>query len=161
MSMSTNIADLPGPTPEEYEDNISEESFDDVPDKQSEQQPIFTQQQQQQQSPQLMNMQKEQVLYEQPSRIKMDVKKVNKKQQNLSEETSMFDIIRSEVSEENLLILIILYIASTSLIDEYAKKVLTMISFNVSSLSLNIVKAIGLLLLFIIAKHFLLPYIKI
>jgi hypothetical protein len=151
--MSTNIADLPGPAPEEYEDNISEESFEDVEDKQ--QQPVFAQQQQS------INSQKQDVLYEQPSKIKMDVKKVHKRQQNLSEEKGMFDIIRSEVNEENLLILIILYIASTSLIDEYAKKILTMISFNISNLSLNIVKAIGLLLLFIIAKNFLLPYIRV
>jgi hypothetical protein len=149
MSMSTNIADLPGPIPEDNEDNVSqEEEFEDVEDRHMEQ------------SPQKQLPIKKEVLYEQPSIIKMDIKKVNKKSQD--KESSIFDIIKNEVNEENLLILILLYIASTSLVDNYARKVLSFMSFNTfNNVTVNIVKALGLCLLFIIVKYFLLPYIKL
>lgn len=143
MSMSTNIADLPGPIPENMEDNLSQESFEDVRER-------------------IEPVQRRQIptekLYEQPSRIKMDIKKVNKAK-NRSEEMGIFDIIKNEVNEENLLILIVLYIASTPLIDEYVKKALNLMSFNTSSIF--IFKCVILLLVFILAKHLLLPYIKV
>lgn len=160
MSMSTNIADLPGPVPE---DQPIHEDF--------EEEPQSRQQQQQQRPPQIQQPQsqtqvpiqkpvKKEALYEQPNRIKMDVKKVNKSSSKTTE-LGMFDLIRKEVSEENLLILVILYIASTSLIDEYVKKLLTLASFNTSSFAVTLLKCIILLLLFILAKHFLLPYIRV
>jgi hypothetical protein len=142
--MSTNIADLPGPVQEDMEDNVSQESFEDVRER-------IEPQVQRRQIPQ-------EKLYEQPSRIKMDIKKVNK-QKNKNEERDIFGIIKSEVNEENLLILIILYVASTSLIDDYVRKLLSLMSFNTSSIF--IFKSIILLLVFVIAKHFLLPYISV
>lgn len=143
MSMSTNIADLPGPKPEEFEDE--EYEYEEEMMEEEELQP-------QQQLPR-------EVYYEQPSSIKMDIKKVKRKVQ---EEESMFDMIKREVNEENLLILVILYIASTSLLDEYAKKVLSFVSMNnSSSMIVNIVKCVMLLLVFIIAKNYLLPYLKL
>jgi hypothetical protein len=142
--MSTNIADLPGPVSEDMEDNVSQESFEDVRERIE---------------PQVQRRQiTQEKLYEQPSRIKMDIKKVNK-QKNKSEERDIFDIIKSEVNEENLLILIILYVASTSLIDDYVRKLLSLMSFNTSSIF--IFKSIILLLVFVLAKHFLLPYISV
>jgi hypothetical protein len=144
--MSTNIADLPGPAPEDIEDNISQESFEDVRERIE---------------PQTQRQIPKEKLYEQPSRIKMDIKKINK-ETNKNEELGVFDIIKSEVSEENLLILIVLYIASTSLIDEYVKKLLNLISFNTSSsLFVNILKCVILLLVFVLAKYLLLPYIRV
>jgi hypothetical protein len=141
--MSTNIADLPGPKPEEFEDE--EYEYEEEMMEEEELQP-------QQQLPR-------EAYYEQPSSIKMDIKKVKRKVQ---EEESMFDMIKREVNEENLLILVILYIASTSLLDEYAKKVLSFVSMNnSSSMIVNIVKCVMLLLVFIIAKNYLLPYLKL
>ena len=144
MSMSTNIADLPGPAPEDMDDNMSQESFEDVQER-------IEPQVQRRQIPQ-------EKLYEQPSRIRMNVKKIKK---DTSEE-GIFDIIKKEVSEENLLVLIVLYIASTSLIDDYVRKLLNIMSFNASSsLIFNVLKCVILLLVFILAKHFLLPYIRV
>jgi len=144
--MSTNIADLPGPAPEDIEDNISQESFEDVRERIE---------------PQTQRQIPKEKLYEQPSRIKMDIKKIHKETIK-NEELGVFDIIKSEVSEENLLILIVLYIASTSLIDEYVKKLLNLISFNTSSsLFVNILKCVILLLVFVLAKYLLLPYIRV
>lgn len=143
MSMSTNIADLPGPEPDDFEDNVSHESFEDV----------------QKREPQIQRRQiPQEKLYEQPSRIKMDIKKINK-EKNKTDERGIFDIIKSEVNEENLLILIILYVASTSLIDDYVRKLLSIMSFNTSSIF--IVKCVILLLVFVLAKHILLPYIRV
>lgn len=143
--MSTNIADLPGPKPEEFEDEEYEyEEEDDVMD--------YQQELPQQQVPR-------EVYYEQPSSIKMDIRKAKRKVQ---EEESMFDMIRKEVNEENLLILVVLYIASTSLVDDYAKKVLSFMSMNnSSSMVVNIVKCVMLLLVFILVKNYLLPYLKL
>jgi len=145
--MSTNIADLPGPKPEEFEDEEYEyeEELNEEEDIQPQTQPR-------------MQLQREDY-YEQPSSIKMDIKKVKRKEQ---EDESMFSIIQKEVNEENLLILVILYIASTSLVDEYARKVLSLMSFNnSSSMIVNIVKCVILLLAFILIKNYLLPYLKL
>ena len=71
MSMSTNIADLPGPKPEEFEDE--EYEYEEEMMEEEELQP-----------PQ--QLQRE-VYYEQPSSIKMDIKKVKRKVQE--EEESM------------------------------------------------------------------------
>ena len=144
MSMSTNIADLPGPKPEEFEDEEYEYEEEDVMDEQED----IPQQQ----------LQRE-VFYEQPSSIKMDIRKAKRK---VHEDESMFDMIRKEVNVENLLILAILYIASTSLVDDYARKVLSFMSLsNSSSMVVNIVKCVLLLLVFILVKNYLLPYLKL
>lgn len=147
MSMSTNIADLPGPKPEEYDEDeyIQEDEYEYEEEQDMEE---FNQ-------PPSREM-----YYEQPPAIQMNIKKVKRKELK-EEDDSMFDIIRKEVNEENLLILVILYLASTSLLDEYAKKVLTLVSFNHSSMFVNIVKCVILLLVFILVKNYLLPYIKV
>lgn len=154
MSMSTNIADLPGPS--EVQHNFEEDSYE--PEYEEEYDNV--EHLEPQQEKEVVVPPKE--LYEQPSSIKMDIKKVQKRKEKLKEnDDDMFELIKKEVSEENILILIVLYIASTSLLDDYARKILSMISFNITSFSMNIVKAIGLLVVFIIAKNVLLPYIKI
>jgi hypothetical protein len=162
--MSTNIDDLPGPSPDEseYEEHQQEHQYeeydDDMQDDNQTQynQTQYNQAQYNQANPRLHK----ETLYEQPSKIKMDIKKVQKRKDTL-EDDSMFDILKREVSEENLLLLIVLYLASTSLVDEYAKKALNMISFNTSSFAINIIKCVILLLVFILAKNYLLPYIKL
>lgn len=145
MSMSTNIDDLPGPSDEmnmdidmgmdmdmDMELEEFEQTISDTPTSTPNFIPTLT-----------------------PSTIKMDIKKVNNKDEGL------FDIIKSEVNETNLLIIILFFIASISFFDEYIKKLLISLSFNTNSLTLAIVKSILLLLIFILAKYFLLPYIKV
>lgn len=165
--MSTNIADLPGPTEEEYDNNTYEENYENTSiqernvenenENENEDEPKYNYE-----KPKFIEKNE---LYEQPTKIKMDIKKLNQinnnNNNNNTQEKGIFDIVTGEVTEENLLILIILYIASSSLLDEYVKHILTMISFNISNFNMNIAKAIGLLLLFIIFKIFLLPYIRV
>jgi hypothetical protein len=143
--MSTNIADLPGPKPEEYEEDeyVQEDEYEEEPNMEE-----------------FNHQPSREMYYEQPPDIQMNIKKVKRKEQKEQDE-SMFDMITKEVNEENLLILVILYIASTSLLDEYAKKLLTLVSFNHSSMFVNIVKCVILLLAFILVKNYFLPYIKV
>ena len=144
MSMSTNIADLPGPLPDETED-------------------IYTDEEQQYQeleeyeNTDYVNNEKKEILYEQPSSIKMDIKKTQK----YIDEQNILKIIKSEVNEENLLILIVLYVATTNMVNQYAKKLLSIISFESSINTINIVKCLILLIGFIVIKRYILPYFKI
>ena len=133
MSMSTNIDDLPEPI-DEIDMDVEEFEQTTPITPTPTLTPIIT-----------------------PSSIKMDIKKVN----NNNKDEGIFDVIKSEVNEKNLLILILFFIASISFFDEYIKKLLLSLSFNTNSLTLAIVKSILLLLLFILAKYFLLPYIKV
>lgn len=150
MSMSTNIADLPGPKPEENDEEEYIQEYEYENNSNEYEQEDF--------EPRMENELPKEMFYEQPSAIKMNIKKAHKEKQ---EDESMFEMLKREVNEENLLILIILYVASTSLVDEYAKKVLTLVSFNTSSFAVNIVKCVLLLIAFIIAKNYILPYIKL
>lgn len=138
MSMSTNIDDLPGPRDEI--DMVNMEDVDNLEDIEEFEQTIPTS------VPNLTYT---------PSPINMDIKKVNSKDEGI------FDIIKSEVNETNLLIVVLFFIASISLFDEYIKKLLASVSFNTNTLTLAIVKSILLLLIFILTKYWLLPYIRV
>ena len=156
MAMSTNISDLPGPQPEdspEYNDNIS-----DMQQIQQMQQ-INSQESFKDDLKEDTNESDSNIIYEQPSKIKMDIRKVNSLK---AKDNSTLGVLYNELNEENLLILIILYISSTSLSNEYTQKLLSMISFNVNNnLIITITKCVLLLLLFIIVKLYILPNIKV
>lgn len=133
QQMSTNISDLPDP--EEIEEEIYEDRHRD---QESIQRPI-----------QHINYQN----HEKP--IKMNIKKS-------SESRSVFDSIRNEVTEENFLIFVIIFLATSHYTDT---KILSLLSFNnilnTSSSTITLMKCVLLLLLFIIVKNYLLPYIKV
>jgi len=133
--MSTNIDDLPGPHPEE--DDIEEESLNSIMSNNDNERPLRGEQ-----------------YYEQPTLIKMDIKKIKK-------EDGILDIIKKEINEENVVLLVLFYIASTTLINDYAKKLLNTISLSISDFAVNVVKGVTLLLIFIAFKYVILPYIKL
>ena len=155
MSMSTNIDDLPGPSPDEnnyeYEENLEddydyEQYTDDVT---SNTQPL----------PVSQKNDSKDLYYDQPSKIKMDIRKRKNKQDNSND---TFELIKNEINEENLLLLAILYLSSMNITEEYTKKFLSLLSINnSSSLIVTIVKSVLLLIIFILAKYFLLPYLSI
>ena len=162
MSMSTNIADLPGPLPEDIEE-VSQ-NFEQHPE--NDNRPEFNGNRHEDETDgfyaeNYMSQPKE-VYYEQPSSIKMNIKKVNKNQKEEFGEQSIVDMLRREINEENLLVLIILFIATTPYADEYTKKFLSLFSFNTnSSFAFNIIKCSLLLLIFILVKIYILPQIKL
>ena len=147
--MSTNIDDLPGPAPEEneyeneydYDDNYEqEEDYEEFIDNQ-EDKPL-----------------PKEVYYEQPQKIKMNIRK----RKEAKEDDDLFETIKKEVNEENLLIAVFLYLATTNIADEYTRKLVNMTSFNIgSNFTLNIVKCVLLLILFILVKNFVLPYFQL
>lgn len=154
MSMSTNIDDLPGPVPEELEydeeeqeydyenENDRYDSYENSYEEQDEDKPLT-----------------KELFFEQPPKIKMNIRK---RKETFVDESDMFDTLKKEVNEENLLLVVFFYLATTSMADEYTKKLLNMVSFNVSSsLTLNIIKAVLLLVIFILAKYFILPYLRV
>jgi hypothetical protein len=130
--MSTNLNDLPGPS--EKIDNT--EVFEDEED--------FVQQNQQ------GNYQSEE--YNVP---------LNKKE---SSPVDILDIISNETKyhgKENLLLLIILFISTLRYSDEYTRKIMTLLSFSVTNLTMiSVIKALLLLILFIICKHYILPFVS-
>ena len=154
MSMSTNIADLPGPGPEDIEESPEEIHYQDYQDDNHHDDHNEYIRENNSRPP------AKEIYYEQPTSIKMDIKKLNKKEH--FEEQGTFDILRKEINEENLLILVVLFIATSPYADVYTKKLLELFSFNTtSSFTFNIIKCVALLIIFIVIKLYVLPSIKL
>lgn len=150
--MSTNIDDLPGPTPEENAyDNENEYDYEDNNYGEEEDYEEFMDNQEEKPLP-------KEVYYEQPQKIKMNIRK----RKEAKEDEDLFETIKKEVNEENLLIAVFLYLATTNIVDEYTKKLVNMTSFHISSsFTLNIIKCVLLLIVFILVKNFVLPYFQL
>jgi hypothetical protein len=107
------------------------------------------------------------------SNVQMDIKKkVRFKDENEVYEIKeneppakigLFSRIKSEFNEENLLLLAVLFIASTSYIDGYLNLVpfVGQYASIPGSTLFSIVKCIMLFALFIVLKLFLLPYVQL
>lgn len=139
MSMSTNIADLPGPTPDDMEDQY---------------------QQQEQQ------MYEEEDFYEQPESVQMKIRKVHEVEnfeENSENSSGIFELLRKEICEENLLILVFLFVATTPQADDYTRKFLSMLPFSIptSPFSQTTFKCVLLLLLMVLIKNYFLSYIRV
>lgn len=141
--MSTKIDDLPGPIIDDYSSRqINEEQLNEYNSNQT--------------------------------NIKMDVKKrvhfkepleeineIEEDHDNTSD-ISIIDYIKSQINEENLLIFIMLIIASRSDFDNYTTQIPFIgIYAQGSSIIVSIIKAIVLLLLYILSKKYLLPSVKL
>jgi len=148
MPMSTNISDLPGPQVD-FESEMEKETR--LPQiEQFEQLEEFN-----------YNIKNDsddiKLINEQPNAIKMDIKKVQKEQ---SPQTGFFDTLYNQFNEENLLILIILYLATIPLSNEYTQKLISPLHIN-NPFIITVIKCVLLLLIFIIIKLYILPNIKI
>lgn len=135
-SMSTRIDDLPGPIPENIRDDINQIQNE------------FT-------SPTILN--------DNQSNIKMDIKKkVSFKEDNQGQQESknILTFIQSHITEENLLLLVVLMLSSRTEFDNYMIR-LPIVGKTLldSNILLTFTKAIFMLLLYILIKSFLLPSI--
>jgi hypothetical protein len=139
--MSTKIDDLPGPIPE----NIRED---------------LTQIQNEMPSPIILN--------DNQSNIKVDIKKKvqfkdenDKDKTHVQESKNIFSFIQSHITEENLLLLIILMIASRSELDRYMIQ-LPFVGQPLlnSNILLTVIKAIIILICYIVFKSFVLTQIN-
>lgn len=73
------------------------------------------------------------------------------------EEESYYDIVMSYITKENILLLIILYIACLRQSDEYTRKFLLNVPFNLAnnSMASTIIKCIILLIIYLIVKQYI------
>lgn len=134
--MSTEIADLPGPIPEDMEE--PEEWTKGYNDQQSEQE--FS--------------------YDTNYPVSNISSHIQKKytQENFTQNQNNFEFTQNftkELTKENLLILIIVYIATLPQADEYTRKFLVMLPFNLvrSPIMTTIIKCLLLVSIFIIIKN--------
>jgi hypothetical protein len=148
MSMSTKIDDLPGPMDNELIDDLSQIQSDIN------------------QNPR----QFDELVDQNQTNVKMNIKKrVHFKDQDEyqyqdemeEDETDLFQYIKSQFSEENVLIFVILIMASRPEFDNYMTK-LPLISNYIleSSIMTSILKAIILLIVYILFKRYILSSIK-
>lgn len=155
MSMSTRIEDLPGPIPEDVLEDLS-----DI------QNNIRQETEQQLKHNTIQNKHisdvKEYEMYKDvpsESNIKMNIRKRVKfedKKQTQDENLGIFSFLKSQINEENALLLIFLILASRNEMDNYIK-----LYTKSSDFFTNIIRCVLILLIYILFKHFLLPKIKL
>lgn len=129
--MSTEISDLPGPIPEDMEE--TEDEWINGHNQQTEQELSYD------------------------NVLSHDIKK-KYTQENFTETRNNFEFSQNftkEFTKENLLILIIVYIATLPQADEYTRKFLVMLPFNLirSPIMTTIIKCLLLVSIFIIIKN--------
>ena len=142
-SMSTKIDDLPGPIPQNIREDLTQIQNEIPP-------PI--------------------VINDNQSNIKVDIKKkvkfkddqdISDSSQTEIESQNIFSFIQSQITEENLLLLIILMISSRTEIDGYMIQLpIFGQSLLNSNILLTITKAIIILIFYIVFKSFVLPNIN-
>lgn len=94
--------------------------------------------------------------------IQKEEKKDDKIKIEVSEKFSLFKIIKREINEENLFLLILFFILSISDINKYLSNIPYVGSyFEYESWSFILFKSLIFLLIFIIGKLYLLPKIQI
>lgn len=156
MSMSTRIDDLPGPIDEELMDDLSQIQNDIN------------------ENPRQINgnpRQNNELFDQNQTNVKMNInKRVRFKDQNESkeleeeddeEEINLFQYIKSQFSEENVLIFVMLMIASRPEFDNYMTKLPFFSNYIYeSSIITSILKAVILLIIYILFKRYVLSSIK-
>jgi hypothetical protein len=127
-SMSTRIDDLPGSIPKDIRQDLTEI-------------------QNEMQSPKIVN--------DNQSNIKMDIKKRVSFKDDNTESKTVVEVIQSYITEENLLLLVILMLSSRTEIDNYMIRLPILgQSFLNSNILLTITKALLILILYIVIKSF-------
>jgi hypothetical protein len=142
MSMSTNIDDLPGPKPiqdsepiNEYSDNsrIQQQDYEEI----------------------------------QPeTNIKANIKKKVQFSDDVdyienNENKSLTEWVKSEITEENLAILVFIYIAGLPRLDDKLMSLPYVNDYIKNEFVLGGLKALALLILFVITKRYILPKLKV
>jgi hypothetical protein len=144
-TMSTKIDDLPGPIPTNIRDDLTK---------------IQNEMSTQYQSPEIIQGNKSNITMGIKKKVQFKDEKedINSK---IEEPKTLFSFIQSQITEENLLLLIVLMIASRTELDRYMIQLpvfgQTLLNSNIL---LTIAKAMIILILYIIIKLFVLPNIN-
>ena len=160
MSMSTRIEDLPGGLvePEIYvPDNIQDQLY-------NLQNQMQQQQQQEQQNIEPQNYQQNIGIKDTQNNNKMNVKKkvrfnldTEDDEETVEPNENFFSFLKSQVSEENLLLLIVLMLSSRTELDHYIK----FIYRGDNSIIFTLIKCVILIVAYMLVKKYILPKIKI
>ena len=146
-NMSTRIDDLPGP--QSNDPGLPDDIQQDIQELNQLQDSINTSQ---------TNSGRNIEPYE--SNIKADIRKrVRFAEEKQQDPEGIFDIIKTEINEENMLLMGVLLIASTPTITEYIQRIVP--GYTSDGWTMMLIKAALMLVLFIVSKRYLLPYIKI
>jgi hypothetical protein len=155
--MSTRIEDLPGPIPEDILGDLSNIQNTTNIRQQTEEQVMYNTIHNKQ-PPVLPEIYKD---HPNDSNIKMNIKKRVKFQDEDEDEddnknSDMFSFFKSQINEENVLLLIVLMLASRNETDDYIKLYL-----KTSDILTIVIRCVLILLLYLLFKNFLLPKIKL
>jgi hypothetical protein len=147
--MSTNISDLPGSGPEDLYDEVSHEQVEQYHYKNA----------MDERNVDINGYDKSEPVY-QTSNISSRIKKTTHEDftvENEVDDKSVFNIFTKEFTKENLLMLIIIYIATLPQADEYTRKFLVMLPFNLirSPIVVTVIKCLLLVIFLIIIKNYI------
>lgn len=162
MSMSTRIEDLPGPIPEEVIGNL-QDIQNNIRQQQREEELLRQNTLQNSQPMPSPEIYKEEQLN---SNVHMNIKKRVKFQDDIEDtdddNVDLMSFIKNQISEENLLLLIVLVLSSRSDLDVYLKNI-PMIGVYASSSDFvsTIVRCIILLIAYLLIRQYILPKIKV
>jgi hypothetical protein len=88
--------------------------------------------------------------------ITADIKRVEQ-----TKKTGLIDIVKDEISEENITIAIFLFLATQPYLTQYIYNIPVIGTYATSDLMTSVIKTIILLIVYIIFKIYLLPKIKL
>lgn len=96
------------------------------------------------------------------SNVKMNVKKrvqFDEQVSTIEPKMDFWNIIKSEINEENALVLILLYLGSLSIVTKQLQRIPALAKVN--EFLLNILKVIVLFIIYLVLRRFVLPHIKL
>lgn len=150
MSMSTKIDDLPGPIPDDVKNDINALQGQLKNNLQLQQ----VQQQPKQQIPE-QNLQ----IDNSNTNITLAIqKKSTPEKENAS---GLFSIIKNEINEDNLLLCIVIFMGTYPPLTNYVRKIPFLGNYASGDIMSGLIKTFVLIILYIIAKVYILPRIRI
>lgn len=155
MSMSTKIDDLPGPIPDDVKHDINVLQGEMTQNVQT-QKPV--------------HLEKEYVQVENnQSNITVDIKKKSNVQENavlvkdnnVQQNEDFMSMIKNQINEDNLLLCVIIFMATYPPLTGYVQNIPLIGSYATGDIITGLIKTVVLIVLFIIAKIYILPRIRI
>lgn len=170
MSMSTRIDDLPGPLPQDIvgdlshisnslvgpsnnglNNSLNDTDVQDVPRESRDQRELQNEHQHDH----------DDYKTRPSSNIRLNIRKRVHFEDEDDQPVSITAFLRSQFTEENVMLLIVLILASRSELDRYLRLVPYVNTYMEADFLLQIFKAVFLLLVFLVVRHYVLPNIRI
>lgn len=155
MSMSTKIDDLPGPLPDDVKNDIhllqGEMKINVPSNENNNKQNVID----------ITNQQKLQNLQvDNNTNITLDIKKKPNTQEQQKDE-GILTILKNEINEDNLLLCVIIFMGTYQPLTQYVQKLPIIGNYASGNIMTGLIKTLLLILIYIIAKIYILPRIRI